>query len=175
MSKLNVRKVLYQFRWQKLRTTLDFSSITHVETSLAELRRYLGGDFFEDSEYNRVYRVLNLLAAVRMGIQGRIKLRNGDEEELQAMDREVDTYRCIVSTRYEALKSRFSPTIQTDAEQLRELREAHEHDHSSFMRVNKSLQERLVRTKNPENREELVSYLSLMARVIAESKEAAQK
>lgn len=151
--------VLYDFEWQALRTDLDFSSQETTEASLYRLKKYLGNN----KDINRVWRVLNLLAATRMGFSGQRVLSKVDADDLEKRDRLVKQERERLSKVYGDLKDAGHKfTIPTENQLVKDLKAAND---QAYKRVFKSLKQRFTHSGESVNRPELAYYLRLMGSI----------
>lgn len=169
-SLLNQQKLcLYNFEWQAIRTSLYFSDIGVTNLSITRLTMYLDG---HSKDITYVYRVLNLLCAVRMGAFGSLKLASTESKKIDVQRRlqRVGTVREIMSNLYQQLKSAGQQCVaDSHSKMLHDLRTAY--GTAIFERVRRSLQDRWEGSgKNEVNRPELKYYLDLMSEVAAAGK-----
>jgi hypothetical protein len=151
--------VLYEFEWQALRTSLDFSTIEGVEASLAKLRTYVTNKIC----YNRIWRVLNLLCATRAGFSGQRKLR-GNSATLDACDSQVACMRMTLTKMLRRRKRHGSTFDLTEVEQATQARLIGQALEEAVRRVEASLMKRYTGSGCSEHRPELEYYLQLLHR-----------
>jgi hypothetical protein len=147
---------LYNFEWQALRTSLDFSTLETTEKCIKKLSDYLG----DQENVNKVWRVLNLLSATRMGFSGQRTLLkdNGRLADLENRDELIKAFRERLSKKFADLdKTKIEPDSRSSM--VDDLHKASEED---FNRVYKSLQSRYDKSGESVNRPELAFYLKLM-------------
>ena len=151
------RLVLYDFEWQELRTLLNFSTLAMTQWSLEVLRKYL-----REGDLNRVWRVMNLLAATRMGFSGLRKLIKSSERlrDLRMRDTVVKQEHRKLSEELErliSLNKRF--VVALHSELVDDIQKA---DFVALHRVHGSLSDRYARSDQSINRPELKYYLGLL-------------
>ncbi len=176
--------VLYNFEWQALRTSLNFSGFNHSYTSIRRLKEYLTQDWIFDKggeksfdahwawngfEPEYVYRVLNLMCAVNMGISGSKKIAKSEKTISDINNKAVicTKFREKLSAIYKRVR-RDNGWLHcdTEEEQLRDLRGALKDD---LVRVYRSLWDRWVGSGSIiANRPELRAYLYLIEKVADE-------
>lgn len=148
--------VLYNFEWQSLRTSLDFSTLETTEKSIKKLADYLD----DQSDVNKVWRVLNLLAATRMGFSGQRSLikDTGKMADLENRDEIVKTLRERLSEKFADMdKNKIAPDSRSSM--VDDLHKASKEDRE---RVYKSLKSRYDKSEESVHRPELKFYLTLM-------------
>jgi hypothetical protein len=153
---------LYDFQWQALRTSLDFSNEESTRNSIERCKKYL-----EDySDVNKVWRVLNLMAATRMGFSGSSKLIKSPDKlkDLQKRDEIVLGFREKLSQIYDKLKQNQQQLVVDDESKLRDdLKNA---STDEFGRVYESLIHRYENSSRSQARPELKHYLEIMRDVL---------
>ena len=153
---------LYDFEWQALRTSLDFSNEESTKNSIQKCRRYLD----DYSDINKVWRVLNLMSATRMGFSGSRKLIKSPEKrkDLEIKDSLALEFREKLSNAYDKLKQNQQRLITDDESKLWEdLKNASSDD---FGRVYESLIHRYENSSRSKARPELRHYLNIMRDVL---------
>jgi hypothetical protein len=157
--------VLYDYQWQELRVSLDFSNAESTERSLRVLRGYLR----EHYDLNRVWRILNLLSATRMGFSGIRKLiKSADKlKDLEVRDKSVLAEREFLSQSHQRMIKR-GDKFQLNSEEklISDLKDAQERSLDTFMKVYNSLSDRYEKSNRSKNRPELKYYLNLMEKVM---------
>lgn len=164
------KEVLYNFEWQALRTSLDFSEAGY-QNSLALVTQYIET---ADDRINRIWRALNLITATRMGFSGLIRMCKDPAKlkELQIRDKILENYREKLSESYKALKEKFKLISDSEYDQLKDLKEASLEDLS---RVYSSLTFRFENSSQSAARPELINYLNLMKTVIFNHRNQAEQ
>lgn len=150
---------LYNFEWQALRTSLDFSSLESTEASIKKISDYLGSQ----DDINKVWRVLNLLSATRMGFSGqRIILKDNKRlGDLENRDEIVKALREKLSSKFSEMdKSKVAPDSRSTM--VDDLHKASEED---YTRVYNSLRSRYDKSDQSVHRPELAFYLNLMGSI----------
>lgn len=89
---LDKRRSLYEFDWQLLRVTLDFSTLSTTMVSIERLKAYLAKHNYRP---RAVYKVINLTAAVAMGFNSPPSKKKRD---ITDMLRIVQTFRESITT-----------------------------------------------------------------------------
>lgn len=101
---------LYNIEWQTLRVNLDFSSPTKITETFKKLDQYLLEEpKGYDTHDNKLWRILNLLNATRMGLNGQIKrfADNFDKVvQLDKMSGMVASYRDNIKEEYDSRKEK---------------------------------------------------------------------
>lgn len=158
---------LYNFEWQALRTSLDFSTYEKTADSIGKLEWYLksAGVYNIHVTYTRIYQVLNLMSAVRMGFAGATKLaRNLDKRKaIQRKDDAALTFREMLSDMYSDYQSRRAKLqVDSTAKELYDMRQASKAD---LERVYSSLLERWNKSGQAATRPQLGDYVGLIEKV----------
>src|SRR3954454_21993824 len=99
-GEMNVRELIYDWEWQKLRIGLDFRTLDAAYESTTRLRFYLK-EALTTQRWARLYRINNLLAATRMGLRGQQTLHPLNDELPQI---EEHVRKAAASMRWEASK-----------------------------------------------------------------------
>lgn len=97
------KRVLYDPEWQSLRVSLlarnnragGFATLEGTKSNLVRLTAYLEAAESEQEEINRLWRILNLLNATRMGF-------SGQKQTGTPKDKAVQTFRDAVQKKYNA-------------------------------------------------------------------------
>lgn len=151
--------VLYNFEWQALRTSLDFSNLESTEICIKKLSDYLG----DQEDVNKVWRVLNLLSATRMGFSGQrsILKDSGRLADLENRDELVKSLRERLTKKFEGMdKTKIAPDSRSSmADDL------HKASKEDVDRVYTSLKSRYDKSDESIHRPELAFYLKLMESV----------
>ncbi len=154
---MDIRKyVIYNVEWQILRTRLlsknnatgGWASYSGASANLKRLHEYLG----KRPSINKVWCVLNLLDAVRMGYSG--QNRTGSLQ-----DKLVKKERVLLTKLYTAMRSRYSFEIPSEDEIVSDVRKAPAKELSN---VYKDLYMRWYKHKNSSYRNELRYFLDLV-------------
>lgn len=135
---------------------MDFSTLKSTEGCLEQLNTYLK----DRTDINRVWRVLNLLAATRMGFSGQRSILKDRArlDDLENRDEAVKDFREALSKIFADLdKTKITPDSR--AVMLHDLYKASTKD---FNRVYKSLKNRYDKSDESIHRPELAFYLKLM-------------
>jgi hypothetical protein len=107
---MNIQKMcLYNFEWQLLRVNLNFTDADTTRASIETLEEYLAKPLTGyDTRTNRLWRVLNLYNAVRMGHSGQRILSKTPEKKLdiEAKDNLIIEARRQVSWEYHSTSSK---------------------------------------------------------------------
>ena len=147
------RHVLYQYEWQKLRTSLCFTSLRHIQGSIYTLQEYITKGSIADPEVNRVYRALNLMAATYMGLIGGGKRGAAGTQQ-------VVWFRKYLSAQYAQLNRCF--IARSHKQEVTRLRRAKREEPKVFARIERSLQRRFEKSGYSPVRVELIEYLDIM-------------
>lgn len=159
---------LYNFEWQALRTSLNFSTAEKTAESIEKLKAYVHTKDADETQ-SRVYRALNLMCAVRMGISGSRKIAKSVLKlaDIEKKDQLALEYRTTLSYAFHVATSlNLGFKIDSEAKMLYDLRKASKED---FDRVYCSLLTRWEGTGKPTTRNELGHYISLMNKVRKET------
>ena len=150
------KQILYDVEWQILRTQLlaknnargGWASVFGAFCNLQRLKNYLG----EKPTLARVWRVLNLLDAVRMGYSG--QRRTGSFQ-----DKQVKKERERLSKLYSKMVSQDSFEIPSEEETIRDIAKAQEED---LKKVYVDLYNRWDKHRSSSYRGELRRFLDLI-------------
>ena len=150
------KQILYDVEWQILRTQLlaknnargGWASVFGASCNLQRLKNYLG----KKPTIARVWRVLNLLDAVRMGYGG--QRRTGSFQ-----DKQVKKERERLSKLYSCMVSQDSFEISSEEETIRDIAKAKEED---LKKVYVDLYSRWDKHKSSSYRGELRRFLDLI-------------
>lgn len=161
----NKREIIYNWKWQVTRISCCFTDEKKAIESLQKLRTYINvSPGPGDSEANRIYRVLNLLTAAHMGLQGQIQQRYDNLNpagDLRAISYAVLVERDVI--RKLTPNDRF--VFQTREQQRQELEEGFRCEGGYFQVILEDLERRFRRAKTETSRPELESYINLMKEV----------
>lgn len=135
---------------------MDFSTLDTTEKSITRL-----SDYLEDQEdVNKVWRVLNLLSATRMGFSGQRTILKDKARlaDLESRDEIIKAFRERLSKKFATMdKSKVSPDSRSTM-----VDDLHGAPKEEFDRVYKSLQNRYDKSDESVHRPELAFYLKLM-------------
>lgn len=135
---------------------MDFSTLSSTEKCITQLNNYLG----DQSNINKVWRVLNLLAATRMGFSGQRSILKDKTrlEDLEQRDAVVKTFRERLSKTFAGMnKTKVAPDSKVVM-----VHDLHRAPTKDFDRVYKSLKNRYDKSDESVYRPELAFYLKLM-------------
>jgi hypothetical protein len=150
------KQILYDVEWQILRTQLlsknnytgGWASTSGASINLERLNNYLGGN----PNLVKVWRVLNLLDAVRMGYSGQQRIGS-------PQDKLVKRQRDKLSKIYKKMSSIYTFEIPSEEETISDIREA---SGSDLRDVYKDLYNRWDKHRNSLYRSELKHFLDLI-------------
>jgi hypothetical protein len=150
------KQILYDVEWQILRTQLlaknnikgGWASIEGASNNLKRLNDYLG----QKLTLARVWRVLNLLDAVRMGYSGQQRIGS-------FQDNQVKKEREKLSRLYKNMISQYSFEIPSEEEIIQDIMKAPEED---LKKVYVDLYNRWDTHRNSSYRNELRRFLDLI-------------
>lgn len=104
------KMALYNIDWQVLRVSLSFSSMETVQASCNKLLEYMNDDIIGyDTRSNKLWRVINLLNAAVMGLNGQLKLAKTEEREevVKAMITFIQMFRTSWQEEYHSSDKQF--------------------------------------------------------------------
>jgi hypothetical protein len=159
-----VRKLIYDYNWQCLRIGLSFQDEKSCKDALERLKQYLCEDPGEgDSNRNRIYRVTNMLAATKMGLNGQLKKCDNTLRcfQIRKMIQHVDVFKCDVAE----MPSIDNYIWPTDEKQLADLQKGWNDDPAAFRAIKLDLEKRMQKAKIDSSRPELENYLRMMEEV----------
>jgi hypothetical protein len=150
------KQILYDVEWQILRTQLlaknnatgGWASVFGASCNVQRLKNYLG----QKPTLAKVWRVLNLLDAVRMGYSG--QQRTGS-----FLDNQVKKEREKLSKLYKDMISQYSFEIPSEEETIRDITKAPEED---LKKVYVDLYSRWSKHRTSTYRGELRRFLDLI-------------
>lgn len=138
------KQTLLTYEWQRLRLSMEFTSVANARWSLEKLGFYL-----DHPNIDRVWRCLNLLAATTMGLNGQ-EAQGREVAEVKAL---VVEARETLSVLYAEMKREGqSLTPPTEEAQREELLRAAWEDVEGLVRLHRDLKKR----NNPS--EEVLAY-----------------
>lgn len=159
IKKSNSKDVLYNFSWQLLRVNLSFKSLEDAKSSLNKLKKYV-----DEKDVNKVWRVLNLLSATRMGLSGQQKrdLSEEQKEEFKKIDEQVKEFREHLSDVYKNLPKDFK--LETEEKKKKDISNAKTED---IEKILKSLKDRYEKggpsgIKQSPHRTSLKEYIKFL-------------
>lgn len=149
------KQSLYNVSWQCLRVRMlgGWTTVEGTQRNIAALRAYLQIPRLSE-RHTRLWRVLNLLNAVRMGNSGQGKA--GSEH-----DQLVRDFRDQVSAQYKALKAAGGVlfVVDSDTKVLEDWRALPEQDRQNVLH---NLRDRSDKHKRSKHREELNHFINVV-------------
>jgi hypothetical protein len=164
-------QMLYDFDWQALRTSLDFTTAKSTSESLRRVKEYVSKN---SNDINRIFRALNLMAATRMGFSGMVKTIKDDSKrvDLSKRDEMVKTYLDELTEKHNELKKTKEYAVDSEEKLLADLEKA---PIDQFSKVYCSLAYRYENSSRSDARPELKDYLKLMQKVLYNKMSTANK
>jgi len=171
----NQKSSLYDVEWQVLRVNTlaqntsagGWNTEIGVEANLEKFRRYVMGTKDSQEYTNRLWRILNMLNAVRMGY-------NGTNQAGTNQDKAVILFRDMVSKRYNKIIDGGFVFAEWDWDKVaKDLKTLYQNSRSDFDKVYKNLVGRKNTAENnagTSNRPELVKFVELMEATIEGAK-----
>lgn len=154
---MNIHKeVLYDVEWQSLRVSLlgSFTTINGVESNIVKLKNYL-----RSPNKVKLWRVLNLLNAVRMGYHGQRLV--GTPQDLKVIEYRNEVQKLY----YSSLKF---PTNWNWSKVKIDLSKLRDEQSGTFAKILSNLklrQKNALKRKTMHNRPELKTFLDLMKEI----------
>jgi hypothetical protein len=164
------KRSLYVYEWQKLRVSLDFSTLPTTMTSVRACDRFLRK--YTTSQAN-LYKVINLYAATVMGLNGQLKRKQGTLKHNDMPDnngiRDLKERIALVQATREPLSALYAEAGEDlasfqvdDFVRRQELATA---SLMSLLDIHKSLRDRWVSSHKRDyevQRDELCEYLEML-------------
>lgn len=151
------KQVLYDIEWQDLRTKLlsrhrddgGWATVEGATTNISMLEDYLG----DLTDVSKLWRVINLLDAVRMGYSG--QRRTGSPQ-----DQMVKEYRDDLNIQYAQLKEQGAQhEAPLEEATIADIQSASE---ETLRRIHNNLLERWTKHSTSQHRDELRHFLDLI-------------
>lgn len=157
------KEVLYEPKWQALRVSLlsrnnaegGFGSIAGTKSNLKRLDAYISAASGQE-KHNRLWRVLNLLNAVRMGFSGQ-KAAGSDRDDA------VVTFRNSVQKMYNESRKKFDVSPPGEDEVRKQLKGMSEEDRK---KIRTDLVKRQKTSNYSKNRPELHKFVKTVEEYI---------
>lgn len=162
-----MRRLIYNYNWQVLRIGLRFTNEACAKDALERLKQYLCEEVDkwkdEDSNRNRIYRVVNMLAATKMGLNGQKARFSSDlrRNELDRMINRIEVFKNDVAE----LPFVDKYVWQSEEKQLADLQKGYDRDPTTFNLIQVDLEKRMCNAKREDSRPELENYLRMMTEV----------
>jgi hypothetical protein len=145
MKSLNAQKIsLYDMSWQALRLELKGNWHSNYDDNISKLKEYI-----EPANSMKLYRVVNLLSAVRMGFHGSKLVGSKADKAIVAFHLEC-------SQLYARSNKSFTLTMSDIAEQVKRA------NIDVLIRISADLQHRLDLHSTSKHREELREVLRII-------------
>ena len=149
------KQVIYNVPWQILRVQLlneynpdaGFDDLAGVRKNIKRLKKYLG----KMQDINKVWRVLNLLNAVKFGY--------GKKDKGTDKEKAITKFQKAVSEKYKELKKTQEFKVEPKEEIIKDLKKA---PRKWLELVYENLTSRYEGAKTPENRPELKDFILLL-------------
>ena len=158
---MNNLEIIYDTNWQVIRISLlgNFTDLG-VYKNIEILKDYIDTSNNKNDELTRIWRIINLLNAVRMGISGTKRVNS-------YCDNVVKSLRNELQVQYKVLLSEGAVLLRLDWEMTEnQLKELYEKNILTFDKIFKSLINRkkftMKKVGTLSNRNELVRYINVM-------------
>jgi len=162
MSNQIAKENLYNVEWQKIRVSLlsYFPTVEGTKRNINILQTYLKSPKDDYDEYLKLWRVINLLNAVRMGYSGQ-GIADSEQDDL------IVDFRSGLQTRYQELKQNGLTFKHADWTQIKtDLEELYKSDKASFDKIYENLNKRIdfsmKKIGTVKFRDSLVRFVGLM-------------
>lgn len=156
------KEILYDVDWQKLRVSLLGGFVTKdgMKRNLNTLNEYINAAKNDQDRFHRLWRVVNLLNAVRMGFSG-MKLYDTPQDKL------LLTQRAVWAKNYKDMQAGGFKLGQLDWKDTeKHLHKLYKDDPEQFDKIRANLVQRtkqsMKKTGTLNYRNELVKFLGLM-------------
>ena len=161
---MNNLEIVYDTNWQVIRISLlgNFTDL-EVYKNITILKDYIDTSNNKNDELTRIWRVINLLNAVRMGI-------NGTKRVDSYCDKAIKQFRNELQARYKVLLSEGAVLLKLDwRETENQLKDLYNKNILVFNKIFKSLSNRKKSTMKKvgtlSNRNELIRYINIMEEI----------